>query len=266
MSNRRGTALVARRRRAMYCTIVACAAIAAANPASAQGKHQAVVQIEVADSIGLPLPDAKIEVFTFADGGVFWEWLPLGSGPLPSGINLLRFAYPGFEPATFSVPVREGGKVSLRVRLQLAHDPLTPKHDLVAREVHAVGLAIEGRAKTDIIGRRRILERQMMDSESVNRFGPLMRRARNTDLTVLPASGGSFRVFSQSAGGGSRCAMQVMVNGDRRRVLPFESFDQLFGTQDVEVIEIFPAASSIPLPYQPPRGGCGLMIVWFRTL
>jgi hypothetical protein len=265
MSERTGLALVTRRI-GVLCAVAACASIALTAPAGAQDKHQAIVQIEVGDSIGLPLPDAKIEVFAFADGGVFWEWLPLGSEPLPAGINLLRFAYPGYETATFSVPVQEGGKVSLRVRLQPEHDTVRAKQAMIARPVNAIGLAIEGRAKTDIIGRRRILDRQMIDSESVARFGPLLRRARNTDLTVVPSSGGTFRVFSQSGGGGFRCAMQVMVNGDRRRILPFESFDQLFGTQDVEVIEIFPSGSSIPLSYQAPRGNCGLMVVWFKSL
>lgn len=262
----RGTVPLVTRRVGRLCVVAACVFIAAAQPAAAQGKRQAIVQIEVGDSIGLPLPDAKVEVFTFADGGVFWEWLPLGSEPLPAGITLLRFAYPGYAPATFSVPVREGGKVSLRVRLQPERDTIGSPHHPVAREIHAIGLALDGRAKTDIIGRRRIIERQMIDSESVNHFGPLLRRTTNTDLTVVPASAGSFRVYSQSAGGSSRCAMQVMVNGDRRRILPFDAFDQLFSTQDVEVIEIFPAGSSIPFAYQTVRGSCGLMVVWFRSL
>lgn len=265
MAERAGSTLGTRRIGAL-CALVATLSVAPIAPASGQGKRQAVVQIEVGDSIGLPLPDAKVEVFTFADGGVFWEWLPLGSEPMAAGINLLRFAYPGYAPATFSVPVREGGTLSLRVRLQPERDTLGSTHNPVAREIHAIGLALDGRAKTDIIGRRRIIERRMIDSESVDRFGPLLRRVTNTDLSVIPGSAGSFRVFSQSAGGGSRCPIQVMVNGDRRRVLPFDAFDQLFSTRDVEAIEIFPAGSSMPLIYQTIRGNCGLMIVWFRSL
>jgi len=49
-------------------------------------------------------------------------------------------------------------------------------------------------------------------------------------------------------------------------VLPFETFDQMFSTADVEAIEIFPLASAVPLSYQVPRAGCGLMVVWFRNL
>jgi hypothetical protein len=93
-----------------------------------------------------------------------------------------------------------------------------------------------------------------------------MRRARNTDLRVLPASGGTFRVFTQTAGGSYTCPVRVMVNGDRRHVLPFETFDQMYSIADAEAIEVFPMGSSVPLSYQVPRAGCGLMVVWFRAL
>jgi hypothetical protein len=246
--------------------IMVIGALLALSPtsAAAQKNRESVLQIEVGDSIGLPLPDAKVEVFGFANGGIYWEWLPLGSEALPAGINLLRFSYPGYQSSTFSVPIREGGTVSLRVRLHPQRDTMPPKPNGMARAVHAIGLALDGHMKADIIGRRRVLEREVLDTQYVNRFGQLLNRARNTELTVVPVSGGSFRVFSRS-GGGNRCATQVMINGDRRRLLPFEAFDQLYSTGDVEVIEIFPAGSSIPQSYLPPRMTCGLMIVWFRS-
>jgi hypothetical protein len=231
----------------------------------AQKPHQATIQIEVGDSVGLPLPDAKVEVFTFMEGGVFWEWIPLGSSPLPDGINLLRFSYPGYRAETFSVPVREASTLSLRVRLEPEHDT-THRSDIVeARAVRAVGLAVEGRAHTDVVGRRRVLEHATFEKETVPRFGPLMRRARNTELTVVPATGGTFTVYGRS-GSGAKCPLQVMINGDRRRVLPFDAFDRMFSIDELEAIEIFPSGSSLPLPYDTDRAGCGMMIAWFRTL
>ena len=253
-----------RARRVVAAALVVCS-VAPPVICGAQERHQAIVQIEVADSIGLPLPDAKVEVFTFLDGGVFWEWAPIGSSELPAGINLLRFSYPGYRAATFSVPVREGGKISLRVRLEAQGDTTNPDHVVDARQVHAIGLALEGHAKTDIIGHRRILDQKDFEGETVNRFGPLLRRARNSELNVLPTRGGAFNVFAQS-GTSSRCPIQVMLNGDRRRILPFDTFDQMFSMADVETIEIFPIGGSIPLAYQSVRGGCGLMVVWFKSL
>ena len=249
--------------RTVFALTLCSAAPVLATPAQAQRKP-AVVQVEVGDSIGLPLPDAKIEVFTFMDGGVFWEWVPIDSATLPVGINLLRFSHPGYHAATFSVPVREQGTLSLRVRLDPERDTSNRVAKVEARQVRAIGLALDGRARTDIVGRRRVLEHESFEKESVARFGTLMQRARNTELKVLPASGGSFRVFAQSEEGSYSCPLQVMVNGDRRRILPFETFDALFGVADAETIEIFPAGHSVPLSYQ--ADGCGLMIVWFRSL
>ena len=264
MSNRSRLGVTAVRHVATVAAIVAALAMVA-RPAAALQKREAIVQIEVGDSIGLPLPDAKVEVFTFMDGGVFWEWVPVGSSEIPAGINLLRFSYPGYRSSVFSVPVREGATLSLRVRLDPERDSST-SHAVEARGVRAIGLALSGRAKTDVVGRRRVLEHTDFEHESVTGFGPLMRRARNTELTVIPASAGTFRVSSQSPGGSSKCPVQVMVNGDRRRILPFDAFDRLFSINDVEVIEIFPMPASIPLAYQTERSSCGLLVVWFRSL
>jgi hypothetical protein len=234
-----------------------------ASVAAAQSNQKSLIQIEVRDSIGLPLPDAAIEVFTFFDGGTFWEWARVDAADLPQGINLLRFSHDGYQPAIFSVPLQEGGTVSLRVNLHPERDTVTHRGPVVARDVHAIGLALGGHAKTDIIGRRRIIESRAIDHETNTSFGGLLRRARNTELSMLPASGGTFLAYAQSGPG--KCAMSVMVNGDRRRVLPFETFDRMYGTADVEAIEVFPRAASLPLPYQVPNVRCGMMVVWFRV-
>jgi hypothetical protein len=234
--------------------------------ATAQGERPVMLQVEVSDSLGLPLPDAKLETFTLMDGGVFWEWIPVAPEQLPEGINLLRFSNPGYRSSTFSVPLRKGSKVALRVRLMTDGDTTKKKEPLDAREVHAIGLAIEGRMRTDVLGRRRILESGAAEQEATGRFGTLLRRARSTELKVLPASGGSFRPLAETTSGSRNCQMLVMVNGDRRQVLPFAAFDQLYGTADLEVMEIFPRSSSLPSAYQVPKPGCGMLVAWFKSL
>ena len=250
--------------------VLAVAAMMAAvgpAPASAQAGRETLIQIEVRDSVGLPLPDAAVEVFTFLDGGVFFEWTRVGAGDLPEGINLLRFSHPGYEPTIFSVPLRRGSVVSLRVRLMAERDSAKRASSLDARELNVIGLAIEGRVRSDVIGHRRIIERPLIELDATHRFGPLMRRARNTELTVVPATGGSFRIGSQAGvGGRSSCQPLVMVNGDRRRVLPFANFDQLYGTQELEALEIFPRGTSIPNAYQVTGFRCGIMVAWFKAL
>ena len=88
-------AIRARAARTFWTLAVAILVLPTTSAAAAQSSHEALIQVEVRDSIGLPLPDAVIEVFTFLDGGVFWEWTPVGAGDLPEGINLLRFSHDG---------------------------------------------------------------------------------------------------------------------------------------------------------------------------
>ena len=260
---------VARQRSALHALAVAisvAAMLAWPIAARAQQDRSPLLQVEVSDSIGLPLPDATLEVFTLMDGGVFWEWVVVAPSQLPEGINLLRFSHPGYRSSTFSVPLRGGSKVALRVRLGAQIDTTRHGDVLEAREVHAVGMAIEGRIKTDVIGRRRILEPGTAVEESTGRFGAMLRRARGTELNIVPSgTAGSYRPLAQTLGGQSYCSMLVMLNGDRRQVLPFAAFDDLYGTSDVEVIEVFPRSTSLPSQYQMPKGGCGMIVVWFKS-
>ncbi|HUQ82531.1 MAG TPA: hypothetical protein VM076_15385 [Gemmatimonadaceae bacterium] len=233
--------------------------------AHAQGEQPIMLQVEVSDSLGLPLPDAKLETFTLMDGGVFWEWVPVAPQQLPEGINLLRFSHPGYRSSTFSIPLRAGSKVSLRVRLMTAGDS-AKKDPLEAREVRAIGLAIEGRMRTDVLGRRRILESAVVAEETTGKFGTLLRRVRGTELRVLPVSGGGYKPLAETNAGTGNCQMLVMLNGDRRQVLPFAAFDQLYGTADLEVMEVFPRSSSLPSAYQVSKPGCGMLVAWFKSL
>ena len=236
---------------------------AVAPPASAQSDRPSLLQVEVGDSIGLPLPDAKMEVFALLDGGIFYEWAEVQPHQLPKGVQLLRFSHPGFRATTFSVPLREGTKVALRVRLVPESDSVAPRRDgmVDAYQVNAIALALEGRSKSDILGRRRILDKlNEIPEGNTNRLGDLLRRSRGTDLRVTAGTRGYF-----ASGQTSNCLVDVMLNGDRRHIIPFATFDQMYSTDGLEVIEVFPrGGTSIPLSYRVTRGECGLVIVWYR--
>jgi len=235
------------------------------SPARAQTERASLLQIEVGDSIGLPLPDATLEVFTVLDRGIAWEWAPVDPSELPEGTNLLRISHAGYRPAVFSVPLRSGSHVALRVRLHPMGDSAARARAPQADEVRSIGLAIDGRARTDIIGVRRVLDRGAIAASAAPTLGALLRRTKGTNLNLLPARGGTFRPYTESQRGGSRCPAAVMVNGDRRRIFAFETADQLFSPEGIESIEIFPRGSSVPLAYQVPQSSCGVIVVWFRN-
>jgi hypothetical protein len=231
------------------------------SPAQGQAEREGLIQIEVGDSIGLPLPDAKMEVFTVPDRGIFWEWIEVSPHQLPKGVHLLRFSHPGYKTSTFSVPLRDGSKVAVRVRLVPERDTVRKRDGMFhAYEVNAIAMSLDGRMKTDVLGHRRILDQLADASESNNRLGDLIRRTRGAELRVTPGSAGSYFVSGEL----SRCQVMVMLNGDRRHIIPFATFDQMYSTNELEAIEVFPRGPSIPLSYQVTNARCGLLIVWYR--
>lgn len=252
--------------RARACRPLALLGLAIGLPASASAQADApsLIQIEVGDSIGLPLTDAKVEMFALLEGGIVWEWTVVDASALPPGTSLLRFSYPGYRTAVFSVPLRKGSRVALRVRLVPERDTTGRTRAIQAHEVRAIGMALEGRVRTNIIGMRRVLDRAAIDAVDASTFGALLHRARATELNVVPGFGGTYKVLSGSSGA-STCPVQVMVNGDRRQTLPFATFDQMFSPRETEAIEIFPRATSLPLAYQVRGSGCGMLVVWFRN-
>ena len=223
-----------------------------------------LLQVEVRDSIGLPLPDATIEIFTFIEGGVVMEWVPVEPSQIPAGIALLRFSHSGYRSAVFSVPLRDDGKVSLRVSLNPVRDSTKAADPFEARPVRAIGLALEGRAKTDVIGSRRVLTPGDLEQTGVTTLGSLMHRARNTDMNVIPARNATYYVYGRRTGTGY-CQPAVMINGDRRRVLPFSTVDGLHRASEVEALEIFTRGPTVPFSYATQSSSCGVMVLWLKN-
>lgn len=178
-------ALVSRSTRRRLGSLV-CVAFAGACrhvPPSPGSAPPPLLRVEVRDSTGLPLGDATMEVFTFV-GGPFWDWVTAEPQVLGDGIHLLRFSHAGSEPTMFSVLLRDGRYVTLRVTLDPRKDATAAGHRLEAVDVHAAGEAQEGRIHTDVIGVRRIIDRSLIERADAASIGELLLRTKGTDLGV----------------------------------------------------------------------------------
>jgi hypothetical protein len=243
---------------ASAATILAACSAGLRSPISSGGNP--LLYVEVADNVGLPLPDATVELFTRMDRGLFREWIAVDPATLAEGIHLLRFSYPGFRPALFSVPVRDGGRVSLRVRLVRETAP-GKKHEITATRVHATGVAVHGKETTEIVGKRRVLARADLDATEGMTIAVLLREARETGLVVEDTPDGLHSV-RQLDGWTPRCPVQVMINGDATLLLPFGRFEELYRFSEPEAIEVVARATTLPFYFRRSDNRCGLLMVW----
>ena len=248
----------------MIAHLIAICIAAAAAVGQDRVPSQALLQVEVGDSIGLPLPDATLEVYTLMDRGVYREWVQVYPGDLPEGIHLLRFAHPGYQTSVFSVPLRKGTVVALRVRLGAERDTSVRKTTIEATEVRSIGMLIEGKSKSDIIKSRRVIERAAFDRAHPASIVALLRDAKGMRVTVSPGGDGNAMIGSVGEGGISGCPLPVVINGDRRMVTTFAEATARYTPDDVEAIELIPRTTSVPYVRRVEDGGCGVLALWVK--
>lgn len=207
-----------------------------------------ILRVEVQDSIGLPLPDAIIEVYYPVEGSKFWEWSRVRPETLPIGVFLLRFSHPGYTPSVFSVPLKLYNPVSLQVRLNPERDTL---HRRIGQPhpVRAVGLARDRKRQIDVIGIRRVLYREDIEWAGGGSLREILGRTKLTDAEPRIPCGG-----------------QLVVNGQWKRPLRHAQFESLYSASEAEFIEAA-AWTSRPSFDKPPKPalGCLPLYVWYKV-
>jgi hypothetical protein len=244
--------------------VVGALALAASAPAGAavQIHGDSLFQLEVTDSLGLPLPNAKLELFTLMEGAIWREWVTIQPYHLQPGMHLLRFSHEGFRASTFSVPLEKGRRVSVRVRLSPESDRQAPRDVVEAAQVRAVGLVLASGAPRDFLGDRRIIDHAMIERIERTRLSEILRRTSRSGVMVLPLSGNRSSV---RVGGRGLCATGVMVNGNPTLRTTFARFEDSHWASEPEVIEIVARANAVPFSFRRVDGGdCAMLLVWLR--
>ena len=240
----------------MVAFVASCSAATRSSPSRTS---TALLQFEVSDSAGLPLPDARLELYARADRGLFREWLPIEASMLEEGIHLLRFSHPGYRSSVFSVPLREGGRVAVRVRLAPDTSERPRKAEISATTVRASGIATFGKQSVEVIAGRRVVERDAIEAADARSIGDLLRIANGTGLVVEPRPGGLHEVGEAYR---SRRCVQVVVNGDPTLVLGFSRFEEEYRFAEAEAVEIVSRPKAIPYFFRRLETDCAMLLVW----
>ena len=238
-------------------------------PMKAQQTTKELLQVEVTDTKGIPLPDAKIETFAFLEGGIFREWAEVVPAKLPTGIYLMRFSNPGYQSSTFSVPLQHGVTLSVRVRLHEGSDSLrhrSKQKELQYTAPEAIVVAFNADGKTDLLGHRRVFDQIPTEEGSGAWFNfrdPKLkvRHQPSTIGNMDPVMGESWK----NQKGSVNCPMKALINGDTRLPVVYGNFGNNRSIEDIEALEIFTEGAAIPRAYRVPGSGCGLAVVWFRS-
>ena len=252
------------RRFAFAAVVVATICFPRSAPA-VQSASDSLFQLEVTDSVGLPLPDAKVEWFTYMPGGVWREWVEVAPFQLEPGMHLLRLSHEGYRPSILSVPLEKGRRASLRVRLRRDTGPDTGRsrvNVIDASDVRGVGLIVGSGVARDFLGERRIIDRPAIERAGRSRLSDILRRVSGAGVMVLPGSAGRSTV---RIGGRQLCTAGVMVDGKPNRTITFASFEATQSASDPEVIELVERANAIPFSFRRGESGdCAMVLVWLR--
>ena len=230
-----------------------------------QDTARPLLQLEVRDESGLPLPNARLELFSYAEGGMFREWLPIAPEVLGPGVYLLRFSHEGFHPVVFSVPLRKETPVSLRVRLGPESRGRLAGRPAEAVPVDAIGLALNTRAGTDVIGSRRVIDREEYERTNAQGVAELFRIASVRRSIGARETMGDGGIRLRNPRTGEVCNPSVMLNGDTTLPLSLARYQELYRLSEPEAIEFVLDGRAVPYTFR--RGhdlDCPVVMIWLR--
>jgi hypothetical protein len=230
-----------------------------------QTPERPLLQLEVNDSLGLPLPNARLELYAYAEGGLFREWIEITPEMLGQGTYLLRFSHDGYRAAVFSVPLRPEAPVSLRVRLRPDAPLPVGGGPPAAVPVTAIGLALGGRSGSDIIGARRVLDRDAFERTNANGVAEVFRVHSVRKSVGAHETSGDWGVRLKNPRTGDVCDPPIMMNGDVTLTLTLARYQELYRLSEPEAIEFVLDGRAVPHTFR--RGynlNCPVMMIWLR--
>ena len=229
----------------------------AAWPASAQSVG--AISGTVKDSAGVPIPGVEV-VLLQIKGAVYSDSLGVFHfANIPAGKRELHFRRLGFAPKAVDTEIGEGKTVAVAVVL----DPSAT--------------AIEGMTVEELTRRRQMLSdfydrsasgfghfvtRDQIEKRNPMNLSDMMRMIPGARLSPIRGGGQATLRFSR-AQGARDCPPQYWVDGVKTWNLNIDDIVP----QDVEGIEVYSGASTVPPQFNTKEGTtiCGVILIWTRV-
>lgn len=226
---------------------------------SASAQSVGAISGTVKDSAGTPIPGVEVVLlqlkgFARSDSlGVF------RFTSVPTGNRQLHFRRLGFAPKSIDAKVAEGQDLALSVVLE------------------ASATEIEGMTVEELTHRRQMLSdfydrsargfghfvtREQIEKRNPMNLSDMMRMIPGARLVPIRGTSYSALRFNRAQMGNRDCPPQYWVDGVKAWNLNIDDIVP----QDVEGIEIYSGASTVPPQYNTKEGTtiCGVVLIWTR--
>jgi hypothetical protein len=226
---------------------------------SASAQSVGAISGTVKDSGGTPIPGVEV-VLLQTKGAVYSDSLGVFRfANIPAGKRELHFRRLGFAPKAVDTQIGEGTTVALAVVLE------------------ASATAIEGMTVEEATRRRQMLSdfydrqasgfghfvtRDQIEKRNPMNLSDMMRMIPGARLTPIRGGGQAALRFSR-AQGTRDCPPQYWVDGVKTWNLNIDDIVP----QDVEGIEVYSGASTVPPQFNTKEGTtiCGVILIWTRV-
>jgi hypothetical protein len=229
-------------------------------PAFASVSAQSVGAISgtIRDSVGTPIPGVEVVLLQMqavhSDSvGVFHF------ANIPAGTRQLHFRRLGFAPKSLDAEISEGKTLALTVVLQATAteiEGMTVEEATRRRQILADFYDRSSRGFGHFVTRDQIEKRNPMN------LSDMMRMIPGARLVPMRNGGQAALRFNRAQMGGRDCPPQYWVDGVKAFAL---NIDDII-PQDVEGIEIYEGASTVPPQFNTKEGTtiCGVVLIWTR--
>jgi len=245
---------------AFFACVRCCCVPVLLLPAFASVSAQSVGAISgtIRDSTGTPIPGVEV-VLLQIKGAVRSDSLGVFRfADVPAGHRQLHFRRLGFAPKSIEADIADGKTLALTVVLDAA---ATEIEGMTVEEVTRRRQFLADFYDRSSRGFGHFVTREQIEKRNPMNLSDMMRTIPGARLIPM-RNGGQAALRFNRAMGSRDCPPQYWVDGVKTYAL---NIDDII-PQDVEGIEIYEGASSIPPQFNTKEGTtiCGVVLIWTR--
>jgi len=252
-SRSRTTALLARVRRCLSVLLLPAFA------ASASAQSVGAISGTVRDSTGTPIRGVEV-VLLQLKGAIYSDSLGVFRlGDIPPGKRQLHFRRLGFAPKSVDAEVAEGKTLALSVVLEAS---ATQLEAMTVEELTRRRQILSDFYDRSSRGFGHFFTREQIEKRNPMNLSDMMRLIPGARLVPMRSGGQAALRFSRAQMGARDCPPQYWVDGVKAWNLNIDDIVP----QDVEGIEVYSGASTVPPQYNTKEGTtiCGVVLIWTR--